>query len=109
MKKSSSSSSSSSVKEEDAVMVITLTCDGCGVDCTSASYFIPSTEEDYCQKCLSKKKAVAQPQRNGIDVTDATAANQMMALVVVAPSKKRKQITGPKSSKGKGKRKKVKI
>jgi hypothetical protein len=110
MKKSSSSSSSSSVKEEDAVMAITLTCDGCGVDCTSASYFIPSTEEDYCQKCLSKKKAaVAQPQRNGIDVTDATAANQMMALVVVAPSKKRKQITGPKSSKGKGKRKKVKI
>jgi len=88
-------------------MAITLTCDGCGVDCTSASYFIPSTEEDYCQKCLSKKKAaVAQPQRNGIDVTDATAANQMMALVVVAPSKKRKQITGPKSSKRK---KKVKI
>ena len=108
--KTSSSSSSSSVKEEDALMDITLTCDGCGVDCTSQSYFIPSTEEDYCQKCmgnLSKKKAaVAQPQRNGIDVTDATAANQMMALVVVAPSKKRKQITGPKSSKRK---KKVKI
>lgn len=34
-----------------------VTCDECGTDCTMRSWFYPSSEQDYCDKCHTKQQA----------------------------------------------------
>jgi hypothetical protein len=53
---------------EDKSLCDIVTCDRCGVDCTRSSYFIESTEEDFCIECYETCDVEGVPQENGENV-----------------------------------------
>jgi hypothetical protein len=52
--------------EEELSYTFTLTCDGCGIDCTERSWCVVEQEEDYCGACHGGKGGVLQA--NGVTV-----------------------------------------
>lgn len=59
-----------------------ITCDGCGVDCSEQSWFVETTQSDFCAAC--KPSLGYTPQRYGVDIVDTTKSDHDSTIVIAA-------------------------